>query len=297
MGSAGAARSGMRLVIQPRLWPVIRILAGLLCLAAAALKSHGMALGPLSRDSVLSSPPLQVAAIEIEILLGVWLLSGQYRGTAWLAAMIWFMVLGGASLYLALVGQRSCGCLGVVHVSPWTMFIADITTIGVLAACRPRCGLIDWGELSLRRPLTTAVSAGAMFVLACGVFLVFTHASSDVLARARGESITLEPSVYDAGDGVAGEGRTVPVEIVNHTRHPIRVVGGTRKCSCRVTEGLPLTVSPHGSASLEVYVRFSGTAGVFRRAYVLYTDDEQHPFVTAQVTGRVVNQSPSPQEE
>jgi hypothetical protein len=67
-----------------------------------------------------------IASIELEITLGVWLLSGWFQRGAWLGALGFFGVLAGVSLYLALIGQRSCGCFGRVPVNPWLTFTLDV---------------------------------------------------------------------------------------------------------------------------------------------------------------------------
>jgi len=68
----------------PTRFHVLRVVLGLVLLGAAGLKIHSLFLGSSVRDSLLSSPRLQVATIEVELLLGVWLLSG------------WWLVVGGS---------------------------------------------------------------------------------------------------------------------------------------------------------------------------------------------------------
>lgn len=83
----------------------VRIVLGAILLAAAGLKAvalwNGQSAGPL-----LSSPRWQIGTIEIESLVGLWLLSGLYARVAWLAAVPLFMALSGFTLYLALDGQH-----------------------------------------------------------------------------------------------------------------------------------------------------------------------------------------------
>jgi hypothetical protein len=65
----------------------VRFLIGGLLLTAAALKGEGLTLGALAQDSFLSTPRLQIATIQVEILLGLWLLSGQAMRMARVAAI------------------------------------------------------------------------------------------------------------------------------------------------------------------------------------------------------------------
>src|SRR5438876_300801 len=116
---------------------LLRILLGSVLLAAASLKLHGFVTDPFSQQSFLGSARLEIATIEVEILLGLWLLSGLVLGAAWMAAAVFFSILASASLYMALTGQRSCACLGSVSVTPWLTFAIDVIAVAALALCRP----------------------------------------------------------------------------------------------------------------------------------------------------------------
>jgi hypothetical protein len=65
----------------------VRRVLGAFLLVAAGLKAHGLALDPLAEDSFLASPRLQVATIEVETVLGLWLLAGRWARMAWAAAL------------------------------------------------------------------------------------------------------------------------------------------------------------------------------------------------------------------
>jgi hypothetical protein len=114
-----------------------RVGLGAFLLVAAVLKTHGLSLGPVAEDSFLSSPRLQIAAIEIEILLGLFLLSKLARQLTWLAAIGFFTIAAGLSLYQALDRQPSCGCFGAVSVDPRATLVLDILILTGLVICRP----------------------------------------------------------------------------------------------------------------------------------------------------------------
>src|SRR5438094_154701 len=63
--------------LQDRAARFVRWALGLVLLVAAGLKVHSLALDPLSGDAFLASPRLLIATIEVEIVLGLWLLSGE----------------------------------------------------------------------------------------------------------------------------------------------------------------------------------------------------------------------------
>lgn len=70
---------------------------GVFLLIAAGLKAYGLAFDPLSQDSFLASPRLLIATIGVEILLGLWLLSGWSARAAWVAALGFFGILAGVA--------------------------------------------------------------------------------------------------------------------------------------------------------------------------------------------------------
>ncbi len=240
-----------------------------------------------SQDSFLGSPRLEIATIEVEILLGPWLLSGLSLRAAWVTALVFFGILAGVSLYLALIGQHSCGCLGRITVSPWLAFAIDVAALAGLAFWRPARTAdprqTDW----LRSLLKTAAGTLALLGLMGGLFLILAQNPADALARLRGEAITVEPPVSDVGEAVAGEERAFTIRLTNHTDRPVRITGGTTGCWCIATDDLPTTVPEGGSRPIAVRMTFNGGAGHFRHGFVLYTDDAKQPTVTAWFAGRV----------
>lgn len=269
---------------------IVRVVLGVFLLAAAGLKVHGLALDPLASESLLLSPRLQIATIEVEILLSLWLLSGWSVRAAFVAASVFFGILGGVSLFLALAGQRSCGCFGRVAVSPWVTFLLDIAAIGALALGLWRTAGTDDAPYAewLRPLLKTGAVAAALLVVTCTTFLLAFDDPGKTLAWLRGESITVEPNVSDVGDGRVREERLLRVLLTNRTDRPIRIIGGTSHCACFAAESLPITLSEGETQGIDVRVRFVGSDGRFQHRFVLLTDDERQPEVVAQFRGRVV---------
>jgi hypothetical protein len=70
-------------------------------------------------------------------MLGLWLISGIYCSYARPIAIISFIAFFEVSLYQALVGERSCGCLGRVTVSPWIMAGVDLAAVVALLVWQP----------------------------------------------------------------------------------------------------------------------------------------------------------------
>jgi hypothetical protein len=170
---------------------VASLLVGPFLLLAAGLKLHGMS-RPIVDISVLSSPQMQIAAVQAEIVIGCLLLSGRCVRLAWLLAISFFFLVGSVSFYVALTGQRYCpSCFGAVRVPSWATCALDGGIVALLAVCRPTRGEnLPWrGALS--------VVAGAALV--CGALFALTPERA--LAFLQGQHISVTPAVSDLGHG------------------------------------------------------------------------------------------------
>jgi hypothetical protein len=78
------------------------------------------------------------------------------------------------------------------------------------------------------------------------------------------------------------------LQLTNRTDRRIRIVGGTSNCSCLATKSLPVILLKGETESIEVWVKFQGSAGRFQHHLVLLTDDETQPVVIAQFAGKVI---------
>lgn len=116
---------------------VVRLALGLVLLLAAGLKAHQLSTGPVGETWLLDSRWFLIAVVEFELLFGLWLLAGIYPRLTWKVAVATFAWFAAVSLYLALSGQASCGCLGRVPVNPWYMLGFDAAATLALLCCRP----------------------------------------------------------------------------------------------------------------------------------------------------------------
>lgn len=274
---------------------VLRVVLGLFLLSTAGLKLHALLVDSVSYESLFASPRIQIATIQFEFLLGIWLLSGGWVRTAWLVLLGFFSILASASLYLALGGQTNCGCFGKVSVHPWATFIMDVAVLVALCVCRPKPWVACQDRWTSGVSFVAKVVAGAAaLLLLFGSILLAADRPTDILARLRGEVLTVDPNVSDVGEAMAGVRRWFTVHLVNHTDRPIRVVGGTTSCSCIAARDLPVVVPPHASRPIVVQISYSGGVGRFYHRFVLYTDDEQQRLVVARFTGGVVGRPPTP---
>lgn len=263
-----------------------RLVIGVLLLTAAGLKLYGLNVSAVPRVGWFAQPWVQLTAAEWEIILGVWLLGRAFPVTSWLAAVGTFLVFAGVSGYLGFVGVVSCGCFGVIVVSPWTAFVADLAGLGVLAACRP--DFRDREHTPLRGP--AVVVAGGVLTLAVlvGIGSAVYGSPRAALARLRGEEIAVVPAHVDVGTGSPGARLEASVEVRNWTDRPVKLIGGTSDCSCLTHHDLPVVIPPGESHRVTIAVRVPASdRGQMTRRVELFTDHDRQPVVHFTVGCRV----------
>lgn len=267
---------------------IVRLVLGVLLFATAGLKLSDPSPDAFSGLELLSSPRGRMAAIEVEALLSLWLLMGALPRLLWAAALSCFSFFAGASLYMGIEGQASCGCAGAkLSISPWYAMALDLVSVASLVWWRPRQGYrLD--SATLRRILAVAAASGIILAVGFGGLTWIYGSPYEALFQVRGESITVEPSVSYVGEGVVGEQRTFTIQVTNHRDKSIKVIGGTTSCSCITTDNLPIIIPPRATCSIVTWVKFRGSPGRFRHSFVLYTDEERQATVTAWFTGRVI---------
>lgn len=227
------------------------------------------------------TPRVQLAGLQLEALVGAWLVSGFAPRGAALAGTGLFAALGAVSLYLGLIGQASCGCFGRVTVSPWLTLALDAACAAALLNTRPaaadpaRSASRDWAVT------LAAIVAGLLVVL------LTSSESAKAFARLRGEAVVLPAGDADAGTASQGEARVVSVTVENLTAGPVRLIGGTTSCACVATADLPVTLPPGGRTEVRVGVRFTGEPGAFLHTFEWYTDAPGQPRVGGRIAGRV----------
>ncbi|HET6575841.1 MAG TPA: MauE/DoxX family redox-associated membrane protein [Fimbriiglobus sp.] len=250
---------------------------GLLLLAAAGMKLYGLNVSPFAQYGWFTAPWVQMAAVEWEIVLGLWLVSDAYRIGAWLAAVVTFAAFAGVSGYLGWIGQASCGCFGVIKASPWYAFGVDVAALALLAIARP-----DWraARATPRAELLRMPTGFAGVLLGAGLILVAVTAAATwlygspaaALARLQGAPV-YTPGYVDFGTARPGEVLEQNVSVTNWTEHEVRLIGGTSDCSCITTANLPLTIEPGETATVPVRLSLpDSAAGAFTRRAALLTD-------------------------
>jgi uncharacterized protein DUF1573/methylamine utilization protein MauE len=268
---------------------VLRGLGGLLLLAAG-LKMYGLAVEPIGRAGFFSQPWVQTALVEWEIFLGLWLIWGQYRAGAWLFATTTFLIFACFNFWQGWIGQGSCGCFGRLQVNPWLTFAIDLAALGtlisVLRNARIPCAMVGISGILRALLLSTAAVFAALGILA-GIGTLTFGSPAAALAHLRGERISIDPSLVDVGDGTLGDQKEIVINVLNWSKNPIRIVGGTSDCSCVATRDLPLSIDAGATSPVRVYLTMKGNPGQFTRLVRLFVEDEPLQIVYFRVTGRI----------
>ncbi|MBN1187148.1 MAG: hypothetical protein JXB49_33025 [Bacteroidales bacterium] len=120
---------------------LLRIL-GILLLTAAVLKGWQIMNEPLANNNIFSSRWYHIMIVEFELAMGIWLVSGLLKKTAWLVTLGLFSMFSVITLYKGITGYASCGCFGQVHVNPWiTLFAVDLPAVIALLIFKPQFSL------------------------------------------------------------------------------------------------------------------------------------------------------------
>jgi Protein of unknown function (DUF1573) len=289
---ASASRSGITgtPVRALGVFVLARVLLGLLLLCAAGLKAYALWTGTGEPDPFFFSPRTEMAVIQTEAVLGLWLVSGIYPRISRQVAIVFFGLLASASLYLAIAGQASCGCFGQVPINPWITFALDVGAVALLCLLpTPDSFSNDSSAWSawLQFLGRTCFRAVVILMVVAIFFLLISDDPATALARLRGDSITIDPAVCDFGSAAFGTERSLYVRLTNRADRPIRIVGGSADCRCLAIHSLPIILSAGETQTIEVKATFRGSPGRFRHRYKLFTDDETHPLVVAHIDGQV----------
>lgn len=269
---------------------VVRILLGLLLLAAVGLKLIG---GSEGKAPLFTSPAIYAALLEAEILLGLWLLVGVGPRLLWLVTLLFFSGLAAASLRLGILGEGSCGCVGrALTLSPWLALLIDTAAVLALTIWRPPLLGIPNFRLVIFSGFRRLLPVAAVATIALGMLYAGTAAIfgslDDAAARLAGESITIQPRSTELGDGVFGAERTFSVRLINRADRSIRVFGGQDLCNCKTTEDLPLDLGPREAREITVRIVFAQKEGRFQQSFFLYTDNDSERVLTGWFSGRAI---------
>lgn len=256
---------------------VILLAVSLILLATACLKLLGLDVFSASKVGTLSSPAIQSGAVAWETFLGLWLLSGVLRNSAWAFALATFVAFAAVSAGLTWIGVASCGCLGEIPVAPHWMLLLDGLVVAALIWKRPT---------ATRRSLLAATSVAWASLASLGGLVLIgqqTGINAGIIHLILNTAIQVD-DVVDYGTVEPGQILKKDVALKNGTASSVRLVGGTLDCSTMVA-GATTTIAPGETATVSVNFRVARDAepGLFSRGVEVWTDSPTQPVVRLRV--------------
>jgi hypothetical protein len=223
-----------------------RVTLGVVLLLSAVLKGYDLAFDWQRAGSVVFAPPVQAAVVQIEVILGLLLLTKLVRHLAWVAAVAFFLIAACANLYLAGEGQPHCPCFGrFLSVSPWIAFAVDLLLMGGLVVWRPTDMGVHphptWLHRATRLILHRSkrllayprIMVAVVFLGSAGItitaFYFFKQDDTDAREIA---GLYVRKGVIDLGLLTQGESRTATFELLNKSSRPITIVNIATECIC-----------------------------------------------------------------
>jgi hypothetical protein len=263
--------------------PFVARLVGIYFLSAAALK--------LFSNESEGTPPahytpaLQFLAIQIEIVVGAWLILGRIQIAAWLSTCMLLMTLLVLSGTSALKGQSDCGCFGKLQIHPvWTIALNSFILL-LLIVFRP--------AFKFSENIRTLFAVGLLTVFGASLGLIANGPIGDkLMARWQGRTIVLESSVLNAGKEIPGTSKILDLTVINKGPTSVTLIGGSASCSCTTTQDLPVVLPANQQVVITMVFKFRGTNGDFQHNFDLYTDDPAQPNLHGVIVGRVVSDTP-----
>jgi hypothetical protein len=173
------------------------ILAVVLFLAAS-LKAYQLNADPGSLVfGVIHSQYVVIALIQTEVLLASWLLLNNSSRPRLIIAMLCFTVFAFAAVYEAYRSLASCGCFGILKVSPKITAGFDVIAVVLLWITRPRHNRFVGIRVQRIRLLAALTAA----LLASGIswtmfFLRVEPAIAKNLSSATDDLVVLEPELW-----------------------------------------------------------------------------------------------------
>jgi uncharacterized membrane protein YphA (DoxX/SURF4 family) len=261
-------------------YTVLRVTLGLLLIVSALLKGHQLATDPFGRTGLPGPRWVGIALVELEFLLGVWLLSGLAAKAASAVATLGFCAFACVSLFKAISGEESCGCFGKVAMSPWiSVGISVSAVVSLLLVPSPaRSRAFNGRSMGLMAaPIALAVWGG----------FKMTEMSWPNSEKAIG--LIGAESLHDFG--TINPTQTPRSEYVfllrNTSDHPIRILETSSTCGCTTATTATQVVEPGQHTEVRVALDLRNRIGQRMEEVHLLTDDRKTKHVRLSVRANV----------
>ena len=251
--------------------------AGIL-MVAAVLKIIGLAYNVVPGHGWMSHSAIQSSAVIIELILGVWLISGRTKSVAWLFATLLFMLFAIVSFVSSYQGLPSCNCFGSISLNPIWVCLFDAGIVAALLLVRP--SRADVASEVAQYGLPAAYTALAFLTIS--ILWYVTDADQYYNRIVLGKILHVESAV-DFGEVEPKSIVTESIVVHNSGQQPVTIVGGTSTCSCIVSE-TPVSLSPGESGSVNLTIKVpSEFQGQVYYNIELWTDYSRQPRLPVRV--------------
>ncbi|MEM6484577.1 MAG: MauE/DoxX family redox-associated membrane protein [Pseudomonadota bacterium] len=161
-----------------------------LLVATAVLKSFSPVESAVLEAAYELPKWLTAFVVQIELAVATWLLSGRWQRTAKQATQLLFIAFAAFSFYRAVSGYESCGCFGLIRISPWATFALDLIVLAMLAFWRPK-------QFEVSTRLEWLLAGYGVAAVACALPLLSPtqDVGLDLLAESSG-LVILEPEEW-----------------------------------------------------------------------------------------------------
>ncbi|HEX7377813.1 MAG TPA: DUF1573 domain-containing protein [Pirellulales bacterium] len=263
-------------------WDVARIVLGLFLIVAAGLKTEQLWRSPYDGFGTLDHPLLLSAAVEAELLVGIWALAGVWPRACWNAAVLLFTLFAFVSVARHLRGAASCNCFGRADISPLAALFIDGVVISGLCFARPT--LAD--APNAPRGRAGRASAASMYAFLTALTVAAAIATLPPISMARrifpdapllgawsaGEPIAIAPRFIDFGELDFHEVRLATIELKNVSAHKVTVLGWRKSCTCVAATGFPHTLLPGEAHKITLTFEAATMRPKYSESVSIYTD-------------------------
>ena len=181
-------------------------------------------------------------------------------------------IFAALNLGLWFVGQSKCECFGAIGMPPMAAFLFDVALLlSVILSCYIKA------DTSTTEPTLQFWALGLLATM----FSIFacsegTKAGREFSARLRGDLIISAQLCYSLGIREPTESVDFPVDVLNASKHSVRIIGFRTNCTCKNVLGLPIEIPSGEEVQLWVSVRTTKQTGVGAGVIELVYDSDDY---------------------
>jgi hypothetical protein len=254
-----------------------------LLLTTAILKVHMLIADPFVE--IRTEYPiwiLWVAVLVESSVVGV-IVFGKNTELKYLALAGLFVVFLVASMLNVILGNKTCGCTGVLSIPPLGLLLFNnLVTVFLAAAVR--------FDAKLRRELISYVARNwknigcTMLAYLLGFIAIFgLHSRNLQAAITRETNGPISARSINVGD-VNSNFKTIVLKVENNSRQSVRIIGAAISCTCVTASRMPRFVPDMGYVEIEIRLT-PKTSGRFHERIKIYLDHEHQFDLTADIVG------------